>query len=142
MIQHFFSVVLSVCLFNPATVKDDCTQVAGIKIWKETMVFAKDDGFPYCELLQQAVNKDQKSIRRLAFKTFDASAGLGHGTVIVALVHKIGEETFVKAIKKLSPQNKKDVLLNLQAGLAYTSIKKYHEKPVKDVFPELARLLH
>ncbi|EAY31665.1 hypothetical protein [Microscilla marina] len=76
MIQHFFATVLSVCLFNQAAVKSDCSQVAGIAIWKETMVFAKDENFPYCKLLQQAVNKDQKSIKRLAFKTFDASAGL------------------------------------------------------------------
>lgn len=141
MIKKLCAFILPLLLLSSATPTNDCSQVAGIKIWKETMVFAKDENFPYCALLQRAVSKDKKAIKRLAFKTFDTSAGLGHGTVIVALVDRLGESFFIRAIGNLSPKNRQHLLLNLKVGLAYTALKKYREKNIPEVFPKLARLL-
>lgn len=141
MFKKFCALTLSLVLLGSATPNNECTQVAGIKIWKETMAFARQENFPYCALLQRAVSKDKRALKRLAFKTFDTSAGLGHGTVIVALVHRLGERFFIRSIGNLTPKKRQHLLLNLKVGLAYTNIKKYHEKDVKVVFPKLARLL-
>lgn len=142
MIKKLCVLMLSVLLLGSATTPNsECTQVAGIKIWEETMTFAKQENFPYCALLQRAVSKDKKALKRLAFKTFDTSAGLGHGTVVVALVHRLGERFFIRSIGNLSPKKRQHLLLNLKVGLAYTDIKKYHEKNIQEVFPKLARLL-
>lgn len=134
----FIAGLLTLCV---ACVKNDCTEIQGIAIAEETRVFATDEGFPYCRLLQKALNKDASSIRRLAARTFDTSAGLGHGVVLVALLHKLGEDFFVKAVQQFSHVNKNRLYSNLKIGLAYTSIKKYSNKTPEEAFPKVYRLV-
>lgn len=124
-----------------ACVKNDCKKIEGIGIADETLIFATDENFPYCKLLEGALKKDCRSIQRLARKNFDASAGLGHGMVIVELIHKIGEEVVAKIFRWAPKQERQALKLNLELGLAYTRLKTYRGKTIQEVFPKLYQLV-
>lgn len=124
-----------------ACVKNDCKKIEGISIADETLIFATDENFPYCKLLEGALRKERRSIQRLARKNFDTSAGLGHGVVIVELIHKIGEGVVAKIFRWAPKQERQALKLNLEVGLAYTQLKAYRGKSIQKAFPKLYQLV-
>lgn len=98
--------------------------------------------YNYCKLLEQSLNEDSNAIKSLALLNFSDAAGYDHGAVLVEVIFKIGEKTFINAIECISKEQKAAIEGYLSVGLEYGYRKECENKTVKQVFPDVYSFLN
>ena len=106
-------------------------------IWEETLAAAKHENFDYRGAYRRAANRDAQGLAELMkFSTkTDAAASLGHGVVLVELLHIWGDEKFARVIRSQPPNIRNLVGGLLDAGVAYATSKKL-KQPIARLFPK------
>ena len=112
--------------------------VKGIYV-KEELRIATDDhwGINYCNLLDNAIDGDNKSIRELSLLDYsgDGEPSYDHGNVLVKLIDCIGEKKFISALgNNLSTKERNSIRDYLLVGLEYGDTKHKGQK-INDAFP-------
>jgi hypothetical protein len=90
-------------------------------VWDETLNQARDSGIDYFQLAQAALRGDPSALDRLLWfgtKT-DAAGALGHGVVLVHILHELGDQRFAAALWKRPNREKRMLGAMLRAGLDY-----------------------
>ena len=93
----------------------------------------------YCDLLSDAVRKKNDAVKKLVLLDMEGSALSDHGCVIVDLIDKIGEESFVHELGSLSWDEEKKIITYLLAGLDYTNGEHQGQK-LEDAFPVITSI--
>ncbi|WP_299610448.1 hypothetical protein [uncultured Aquimarina sp.] len=132
----FVIIIIVVCSLSISC--NNCDQVQGIEI-SELLNRQIDDS--YCEILDNAINLDKKSIVKISRYKISDAAGYDHGYVLVRLIEKIGEEEYFNGFQNLSLNEKKSVLSYLKAGLENGGNKIYKFKKLDEIFPILSKSL-
>ncbi|UUC44825.1 hypothetical protein [Flavobacterium cerinum] len=115
--------------------------IAGIEVSENILISAEEKGINYCELLEQSLQKNKRAVIQLSLLNFDGAIGYDHGTLLVELIRKIGENEYLSLIRNLNDTEKKTIESYLQAGLEYHYDSSLKEKSIKSVFPELNAFL-
>ena len=116
--------------------QNNCNKVKSIYVSDLLISYTKNKDIKYCSILYLASIGNKESISKLIKLQIYDSAGYDHGNVIVNLIEYLGEDEFIKAIKKDITNKDKDILMGyLKVGIEYND--KYKSKKVKDIFPKV-----
>lgn len=93
----------------------------------------------YCSLLKRALSGDNISIKKISLLNFDDAVGYDHGSILVDLIERIGEDTYLDSIKNINNNDKNKVKGYLDIGLMYSNKneEEFSRKYLKDVFPKV-----
>ncbi|MBO4721322.1 MAG: hypothetical protein J5629_00135 [Muribaculaceae bacterium] len=94
-------------------------------------------GINYCNLLDKAIDGDNKSIRELSLLDYsgDGEPAYDHGNVLVKLIDCIGEKKFISALgNNLSTKERNAIRGCLLVGLEYGD-NKHIGQTINDAFP-------
>jgi len=117
--------------------------VNGIEVSVILLSTAKENKVDYCNLLKEAIEGSEKSIRELTLLIFYEAAGYDHGSVIVDLIEVVGEDKFTKSLMRLSPEEKQLVKGYISVGLEYGNNQKYKaNNSLEKVFPIIYSFLN
>lgn len=95
----------------------------------------------YYKLLENSLRKDSASLNKfVTLDCFDGEAGYCHGTIIVEVIERIGEENFIRSTQKLPINKRKEVLSYIDVGIAY-HYDTIDSRSTKDVFPKIYYVL-
>ncbi len=100
-------------------------------------------GINYCNLLDNAIGGDNKSVQELALLDYsgDGAPSYDHGDVLVKLIDRIGEDKFISALgNKLSAKEKDSLRDYLSVGLEYGD-NKHVGQTINEVFPLVDKFL-
>lgn len=115
--------------------------VEGIDVPETIQISSKEKGINYCELLEKSLQKEKNSVVKLSLLDFDGSSGYDHGTILVDLVKKLGEDEYIVLINQVNSNEKKKIEAYLEVGLMYHYDDKLKEKSVDESFPKLSTFL-
>lgn len=138
--QHYFFILILLVILQSCT-PDKCDSISNFEVGELLLISSKEKSYNYCNLLENAVKKDQKAIKRISLLEFDGSVGYDHGYVLVKLIDTIGENEYLEAIQNISTKEKRFIEGYLDVGLEYGNIKEFQGKPLKKVFPEIYNFL-
>ena len=118
--------------------------VKGIYVEEELRI-ATDDyhGISYCELLNKAIEGDQKDIKKLMLLDFSGAgaASYDHGDVIVKLIDRLGEDTIISSLgNQLTKKEKGSIEAYISVGLEYGN-NPHHGQTLESVFPLINQYL-
>lgn len=117
--------------------------VNGIEVSMLLLSAAKENEVDYCNLLKEAINGKENSIRELTLLIFYEAAGYDHGSVIVDLIEVVGEDKFIKSLMKLNPEEKQLVKGYITVGLEYRDNQKIKmNNSLEKVFPIIYSFLN
>jgi len=116
--------------------------VEGIDVPETVLISSKEQGINYCELLEESLQKEKNSVVKLSLLDFDGSNGYDHGTVLVDLVKKLGENEYIVFINHLNTKEKKKIEAYLEVGLMYHYDNGLKEKSLAEIFPRLNSFLN
>lgn len=95
----------------------------------------------YCKLLDKSLRKDSASLNKfVTLDCFDGEAGYCHGTIIVEVIERIGEEYFIYSTQKLPINKRKEILSFIDVGIHYR-YDYVDSRTTKDVFPKVFSVL-
>ena len=95
----------------------------------------------YCKLLDNSLRKDSASLNMfVTLDCFDGEAGYCHGTIIVEIIERIGEECFIYSTHSLPINKRKEILSYIDVGIAYR-YDNVDSRTTKDVFPKVFSVL-
>ncbi|MFA7327860.1 MAG: hypothetical protein WC121_14430 [Candidatus Kapaibacterium sp.] len=138
--KYFIIIIL---LFTLQSCRSDkCNSVNEINVGELLLITSNEKSYNYCELLENALEKDQKAILNLSLLEFNGSVSYDHGYVLIMLIDRIGEVEYLKAIKYISNNDRSFIEEYLDAGFEYGDISKYQGQSLKKVFPEIYRFLN
>lgn len=93
-----------------------------IEVWEEVLSKAETVGFDYEGALDRAAAGDLEGLRRVMefSRHTDAAASLGHSYVLIELLHRVGDNTFADAARRVAVSDRKRVWDLLEgAGLEW-----------------------
>lgn len=95
----------------------------------------------YCKLLDNSLRKDSASLNKfVTLECFDGEAGYCHGTIIVEVIERIGEDCFINSTHRLPINKRKEILSYIDVGIAYR-YDYVDSRTTKDVFPKVFSVL-
>lgn len=113
-------------------------------IWVASTLFspAEESGFDYLNWLSRAEAHEEEALHRLLDYTtlLKATAFRQHGTVLLELLSRIGDESFSKLVSEKNLEVKNAVRAALKAGAEDTR-KPILRKPLSMIFPVTATVL-
>ncbi len=110
--------------------------VDGIYVSELLNIYALENSdVDYCDLLSDAVDEKRDAIRTLALLDIKGDAFYDHGCVVVDLIDKIGEETFITALGGLTWDEEKIISDCIITGLEYGNGKHQNQK-LDEAFPK------
>ncbi len=133
----FFKVGLIILVLNCTFSCNKQCNVKGILVSELLIVVSKEKSINYCDLLSSALNGNNEAIKELSLLEFNDSTGYDHGSVLVELILKIGEDKYLKGVEPLNVKQKKLVQSYLDVGLEYGNISHIKEKRLDKVFPTI-----
>jgi len=121
---------------------DKCKNVQDIVV-SNLILETIDSSKNYCNLLDKAIRGDKSSIEKISLLNLYDGSGYDHGFVLIQLIEKIGEDSYIKALKKkgLSNDEKSKIKSYLDVGLEYGS-KENKNKMLKDIYPNIHNYLN
>jgi hypothetical protein len=116
--------------------RQDCT-IRGIYVSEILVISAERLGYNYCELLENSLDGDTTAMNTLLTLEIMDAPSYDHGSVIVDLIQIIGEDNFIKYLKRLNPQKQVEVSGLILVGLEYGSNIKATNKKAAEIFPKI-----
>lgn len=102
----------------------------------------KMDNIDYCKLLDNSLRKDSASLNMfVTLECFDGEAAYCHGTIIVEIIERIGEDYFIYSTQRLPINKRKEILSYIDVGIAYR-YDKIDPRSTKEVFPKIFYVLN
>ena len=117
--------------------------VKGIYVQEELRIVADDyHGINYCRLLKKAIDGNQEDIKKLMLLDFGGAgaAGYDHGDVVVKLIDRLGEETIISSLGKLTKEEKETIKSYIRVGLEYGN-NPHQGQTLEVAFPRLNQYL-
>ncbi len=102
---------------------------------------SREKNYNYCELVDKSLNNDINSIKKISLLEFYDGMTYEHGAVIIELIHEIGEEKYLEAIKDISSDEKNKLRVYLTAGFDFTQNPKFRNKDFKTLFRRVSVFL-
>ena len=136
-----YSLVLILLVALQSCNSEKCNSVSNFDVGELLLISSKEKSYNYCELLENAIKKDQEAIIKISLLQFDGSAGYDHGYVLVKLIDTIGENEYLKAIQNIYNKEKGFIEGYLDVGLEYGNIKKFQEQSLEKAFPKIYTFL-
>lgn len=115
--------------------------VQNINVSELIIEISKERGIDYCGLLEKSLSGDTNSILQISSLEFYDGCGYDHGAVLKDLIKKIGENDYIRIIKKTDKEQRRLILDYLEVGIQYDYADSNHLDNVKDVFPKLYAFL-
>lgn len=142
MVSNRIIAIAILLLIVSSCTDNSCSDVANINVSELLIVSSNEQSYNYCELLTKAVKKDAKSVKMLSLLEFSDAVGYDHGSVIVDLILLIGEETYIDAIKDITPKEKSIIEAYVDVGLEYGNNQALKGQSLKVTFPILYSFLN
>jgi len=95
----------------------------------------------YCRYVKEATHKDKHALKKLFLMDFQGGYSYDHGTILITILDKTGEEFFIQVLQEEMPKRQMLVRNYLLFGLDHVDNPKYHMKPFYEVFPLLGDFL-
>jgi hypothetical protein len=141
MSVKFQIVLLTVFLFFIALSCSNKCEVEGIEVSELLVTSSGEKGVKYCDLLSESLRGDENAILGLSLLEFSNSTGYDHGSVLVDLILKIGEEKYIQAISQTNREQKILIQSYLDVGLQYGNDSSIKSKNLTKAFPNLYSVL-
>lgn len=136
---HFLFTVVYL-LFALIACNNKCN-VDDIEVSEILALSSKEKGIKYCKLLEAALTGDKKAILDLSLLEFSDATGYDHGSILVDLIIKIGEDKYIGAISTTNKQQKGIIKSYIDVGLEYGNNNLIKNKDMKDSFLHLYLVL-
>ncbi len=94
----------------------------------------------YCDLIEKSLAKNKDALKEISLLSIYDSASYEHGTVLVQIIEKVGEDFYVKSLGVLTSKEKNKIKSYLDVGLEYGGAK-YKDKALKKFFPKVEAYL-
>lgn len=102
----------------------------------------KMENIDYCKLLDNSLQKDSASLNKfVTLECFDGEAGYCHGTIIVEVIERIGEDFFIYSTQRQPINKRKEILSYIDVGIAYR-YDNIDPRSTKEVFPKIFYVLN
>lgn len=111
--------------------------VKGIIVTEQLLTLSQEKSVAYCELLDLALKGNNRAIKQLSLIDFKDSAGYDHGTILVKIIFKIGEDKYINALHSLNLKQKKYIISYLDVGLLYGNFPDLKKKKGHVIFPKV-----
>lgn len=94
----------------------------------------------YPKLLRKALRKDYASIRKMALLYSETSASnfMVHGSALIGLIERIGEDEFIRAVGSVDKKQQETLWSTICGGMDYNS--SFGSKKAKEAFPKIYAL--
>ena len=111
--------------------------INGIEVSELLLIASKEQNIDYCKLLNEAIEGNNSSIRKLALLKFYDGAGYDHGAVVVDLIELIGEDKFIYSLTTINDEQKKWIKGYIEVGLEYGNNPNLQSQTFKEAFPKI-----
>lgn len=119
---------------------NDKCEIKGIEVSDLLSTVSKEKyHINYCDLLESALNGEDKDIEKISLLHFGDGTSYDHGEVLIHLIYNIGEDKYLNAIKNVSKQDRKRLNSYFESGLLYGDL--FYGKNLDSVFPKLSKFL-
>jgi len=96
----------------------------------------------YCCILRLAMKKDKESVRKISLLDFSDGFIYEHGNTLLELIHYIGEDNYIRAIKNISKKDKQKIEIYLKAGIDFSKDEKFNNKNISEIYSNLGKFLN
>ena len=98
-----------------------CTKghnVKGIEVSQEIIDGSEMIGIDYCQLYEKALDRDSISIREYStIESFEGAFIYVHGVYLIRLIDRIGDDLYIKVLKRLNKKHLSIIATYIIAGL-------------------------
>lgn len=138
--QVFVMFLVAIIALNLNSCNNSCV-IENIEVNELLLTVANENSINYCDLLNESLLGDNKSITELSLLKFEDAVGYEHGAIIVDLIFVIGEEKYLKAVSKLNKKQKNIIYYYIDIGLEYGNNPKVKSRDFEVIFPNLYSFL-
>ena len=93
-------------------------------------------------IIFSSLQKDSASLNKfVTLECFDGEAGYCHGTIIVEVIERIGEDFFIYSTQRQPINKRKEILSYIDVGIAYR-YDNIDPRSTKEVFPKIFYVLN
>lgn len=91
----------------------------------------------YCCILKSALKGNKEDVKRISLLDFSDGFTYEHGNVLLEIINVLDEKVYISSLVGISKQDRMKILSYLNAGFNFSRNKKYVNKRIEDVYPEL-----
>lgn len=132
-------VIIMLSAFSCRT--NNCSDVLGFQLDTHLFDSIDVDGKSYCDLINEAMNGERKSVIELSLINIYDFASYQHGAVLIEVINKLSEVEYLRIINQLEREKIKTIYYYVKAGLDFTPNQKYKNKSIETLFPEMTKLV-
>jgi hypothetical protein len=138
---NFFTLLFTV-LSLAYSCKNNSREIDGIDISETVLISSDEQNIDYCNLVEMSLQKHTPSIKTLSLLEYHNAVGYDHGSVLVDIIERVGEDIFINGLNGISITEKITIKSYLMVGLEYGSNPNFEGKTLEHAFPKLNSFLN